>query len=181
MKIKGLVAVSGLPGLYKMVANRSNGLIVESLTDGKRSFASVRQHQFTPLESIGIYTDDGETTELRIVFQSILDKLDQQPLPAQNDSSEKFHEYFAQVLPNYDRDRVNTGDIKKCAKWFAYLHERGFTTAEEEESDEPTGDKDVTEVTKSFDQPLPDKSGAANRQNPAPPRRTQQRKTGRGK
>jgi Domain of unknown function (DUF5606) len=147
MKIKGLVAVSGLPGLYKMVANRSNGLIVESLTDGKRSFASVRQHQFTPLESIGIYTDDGETTELRIVFQSILDKLDEQPLPAQNDSSEKFHQYFAQVLPNYDRDRVNTGDIKKCAKWFAYLHERGFTTAaEEDENEEATANNEELPV-----------------------------------
>jgi hypothetical protein len=136
MKIKGLVAVSGLPGLFKMVANRNNGLIVEDLSSGKRSFASSRQHQFTPLESIGIYTNDGETTELKNVFQSIMDKLESLPTPALTDTSDKLHEYFAQILPDYDRDRVHTGDIKKAIKWFLYLHELGYTTMEEEAENE---------------------------------------------
>jgi hypothetical protein len=148
MKLKGLVAVTGLPGLYKMIANRKNGLIVENLADKKRSFASSRQHQFTPLESIGMYTDDGETTELRNVFQSMLDKLDNLALPASNDSSDAFHQYFAEILSNYDRDRVHTGDIKKAVKWFAYLHELGYTTAEEEADDaENADDADDTEAT----------------------------------
>lgn len=135
MKIKGLVAVSGLPGLFKMVANRNNGLIVEDLANGKRRFASVRQHQFTPLESIGIYTNDGETSELKNVFQSILDKLETLPAPALTETSDKLHTYFAQILPDYDRDRVHTGDIKKAIKWFLYLHELGYTTMEEEEEE----------------------------------------------
>ncbi|AEE51809.1 DUF5606 domain-containing protein [Haliscomenobacter hydrossis] len=136
MKIKGLVAVSGLPGLFKMVANRNNGLIVEDLANGKRRFASVRQHQFTPLESIGIYTNDGETSELKIVFQSMLDKLETVPMPTLSDTGDKLHLYFAQILPDYDRDRVHTGDIKKAVKWFAHLHELGYTMMEEDEEEE---------------------------------------------
>jgi hypothetical protein len=148
MKLKELVAVTGLPGLYKMIANRKNGLIVENLADQKRSFASSRQHQFTPLESIGMYTDDGETTELKNVFQSMLDKLDTLPLPAANDTSDAFHQYFAEILTNYDRDRVHTGDIKKAVKWFAYLHELGYTTAEEEADDaEKAENAENTEAT----------------------------------
>lgn len=59
MNLDKLVAVSGMSGVYRMSANRSNGLIVEEIPTGKLKFASVRKHQFTPLESIGIYTDDG--------------------------------------------------------------------------------------------------------------------------
>lgn len=150
MKIKGLVAVSGLPGLFKMVANRSNGLIVEDLANGKRRFASVRQHQFTPLESIGIYTNDGETSELKIVFQSMLDKLETVPMPTLTDTGDKLHQYFAQILPDYDRDRVHTGDIKKAVKWFGHLHELGYTTMEEEEEEveetEATAESDTAEI-----------------------------------
>ena len=141
MKIKGLVAVSGLPGLFKMVANRNNGLIVEDLANGKRRFASVRQHQFTPLESIGIYTNDGETSELKIVFQSMLDKLETVPMPTLSDTGDKLHLYFAQILPDYDRDRVHTGDIKKAVKWFAHLHELGYTMMEEDEDEEEEVDE----------------------------------------
>jgi hypothetical protein len=56
MNLKDLIAVSGLPGLFKVAANRSNGLIIEEVDSGKKRFASVRKHQFTPLESIAIYT-----------------------------------------------------------------------------------------------------------------------------
>lgn len=121
MKLENLVAVSGLPGVYKMVANRNNGLIVEDMTHGKRRFTSARKHQFTPLESIAIYTDDGDSTELKNVFRNMLDQLEDNPPVEVNAPALEIHEYFADVLPNYDKDRVNTGDIKKVIKWFAYL------------------------------------------------------------
>ena len=56
MSKKELIAISGVPGLYKMVGNRSNGLIVEDLDTGKRKFVSMRKHQFSPLETIAIFT-----------------------------------------------------------------------------------------------------------------------------
>ncbi|MCB0569544.1 MAG: DUF5606 domain-containing protein [Phaeodactylibacter sp.] len=125
MNLENLIAVSGLPGLYRMAANRSNGLIIEDLKTGKRRFASSRKHQFTPLESIAIYTDDGDSTELKNVFQSMYQKLEATPPLSANASTDELHDYFAAILPNYDRDRVFTGDIKKVIKWFTFLNESG--------------------------------------------------------
>lgn len=136
MKIENIMAVSGLPGLYRMAANRNNGLIIEDLSTGKRHFASSRKHQFTPLESIGIYTDDGDTVELSIVFRNMLDQLeDNPPIDAASPSGE-LTDYFADILPNFDRDRVKVGDIKKVIKWFNFLREKELLTEEETTSPE---------------------------------------------
>ena len=124
MKIDNILAVSGLPGLYRMAANRSNGLILEDLNTGKKRFASSRKHQFTPLESIGVYTDDGDTAELKIVFRNMLDQQEDNPPSKIGNSPEELHEYFADILPNYDRDRVKIGDIKKVIKWFMFLDKK---------------------------------------------------------
>ena len=122
MKFDEMVAVSGLPGIYKMVANRSNGLIVKDIETGKTKFASARKHQFTPLASIGIFTDD-DTTELKEVFKIMESKLNSNPLPAPN-NPEELRKYFGEILPNYDRDRVHVNDMKKVVKWFSFLNTR---------------------------------------------------------
>ena len=72
MNLEKLVAVAGISGVFRLVANRNNGLIIEDLDTGKRSFASSRKHQFTPLETIGIFIDNGETEELKVIFQKII-------------------------------------------------------------------------------------------------------------
>lgn len=125
------MAVSGLPGLYRMAANRNNGLIIEDLSTGKKRFASSRKHQFTPLESIGIYTDDGDTAELRVVFRNMLDQLEDNPPVDPGAPTEELQEYFADILPSYDRDRVKVGDIKKVIKWFTFLNEKELLTEDE--------------------------------------------------
>ena len=135
MKFDDLVAVSGLPGIYKMVANRSNGLIVESIIDEKRRFASARKHRFTPLASIAIYTNT-DTVELKSVFNTMFEQLATLPLPAHNCSSEEAHSYFAGILPDFDRDRVYISDIKKVVKWFSFLNDRGLVPFEEETPEE---------------------------------------------
>lgn len=132
MKIENIMAVSGLSGLYRMAANRNNGLIIEDLSTGKKRFAASRKHQFTPLESIGIYTDDGDTIELKIVFRNMLDQLEDNPPVNANASTEELTEYFADILPNFDRDRVKIGDIKKVIKWFAFLQEKELLSGEED-------------------------------------------------
>ncbi|RME98024.1 MAG: hypothetical protein D6772_09605 [Bacteroidetes bacterium] len=133
MSLDDLIAVSGLPGLYRIAANRSNGLIVEDLESGKRRFAPSRRHQFTPLASIAIYTDDGEAVELAKVFGNMRDQLADNPLPGPNASNEELYEYFADVLPNYDQERVYPGDIRKVIKWFKALQAANLLTEEEEE------------------------------------------------
>ncbi len=138
MTFDDLLAVSGLPGLYTMVANRSNGLIVEELKSKKRRFASSRKHQFTPLGSIGIYTDDGDTVELKKVFRNMNDQLEDNPLPSANSPENELKEYFNDVLPNYDRDRVKVNDIKKTIKWFGFLSENGIELFQEDEKTDET-------------------------------------------
>ena len=135
MNFDEIIAVSGLGGLYRMVANRSNGLIVEELSSGKRRFASARKHQFTPLASIGIYTDDGDTVELKKVFRNMEDQFEDNPPIDANSSGEELREYFSDVLPNYDEDRVKTGDIKKVIKWFVFLKEGKMLSLEDNTDD----------------------------------------------
>ncbi|MEL6864255.1 MAG: DUF5606 domain-containing protein [Bacteroidota bacterium] len=135
MKLDDFVAVSGMSGIYRMVANRSNGLIVEDLDNGKKKFASTRKHQFTPLVSIGIYTDT-DTTELKLIFQTMLDQLESNPPVSVKAPADEINIYFAKILPEYDRDRVYISDIKKVIKWFNFLHERNLLVSEEEETTE---------------------------------------------
>lgn len=134
MNLEKLVAVSGMSGIFRMAANRSNGLIIEDVKSGKKSFASARKHQFTPLESIAIYTDDGDSMELKKVFQQMLDQFEDNPPVSANANSDELHEYFADILPNYDRIKVHTGDIKKVIKWFTFLQQEGMLDAADEET-----------------------------------------------
>ena len=142
MDLTDFVAVSGLPGVYKMVANRPNGLIVEDLDTGKRKFAPMRKHQFTPLASIGIFsTGPEDTLELKKVFQSMLEKVGDNPPVAHTADNQAIMDYFRLVMPDYDEDRVRLGDIKKVVKWFSFLHERDLLILEEEEREENEADK----------------------------------------
>ncbi len=143
MNLENLVAVSGLPGIYRMAANRNNGLIIEDLHTGKKRFASARRHQFTPLESIAIFTDDGDSTELRNVFRNMLQQIEDNPPVNPDADPDTLREYFTDVLPNYDQDRVHTGDIKKVIKWFNFLRESGhLDETTEEEADKKGGEEE---------------------------------------
>jgi len=134
MNLEEYVAVSGMPGVFKMVANRNNGLIVADLDSGKRKFAAARKHQFTPLASIGIYAGE-DTEELKVVFRSMLEKYETTPPVSTNSSGEEMYEYFGKILPDFDRDRVYASDIKKVIKWFNYLNERNLLSLTDETED----------------------------------------------
>ena len=137
MGLEKLVVVAGIAGVHKVAANRSNGLIIEDLDTGKKRFAPSRKHQFTPLESITIYTDDEEETlELFKVFKNMLAKLEETPLVKTNASNEDLRTYFEKIIPNYDRDRVYIGDMKKIVKWFKFLNDRSLISLEEESEKE---------------------------------------------
>ena len=144
MSLEKLVVVGGIAGVHKVAANRSNGLIIEDLDTGKKRFAPSRKHQFTPLESITIYTeDDDETLELFKVFQNMFAKLAEVPLIEVNASNDDLKAYFATIIPNYDRDRVYIGDMKKIVKWFKFLNDRSLITLEEEKKEEEEKEEKV--------------------------------------
>lgn len=134
MKIDHILAVTGLPGLYTMVNERKGGLIIEDMATGKRRFAPARKHQFAPLDSMAIYTDDGDAEPLKSVFTRMLEQADDNPAPAVNASKEVHFEYLADVLPTYDKDRVHASDVKKLLKWYHFLKDNdGFSAVDEEE------------------------------------------------
>ncbi len=135
MKIKNIVAVSGLAGLYKLVATKNNGLIVGDLDTGKSRFCSIRNHQFTPMETVSIYTEE-DTIIIKDVFAKMLEIIENYPVPAANASHKELQAYFEVIIPDYDRDKVYHSDMKKVIKWFNFLNERGYLSAEEDTTPE---------------------------------------------
>jgi len=135
-----------MSGIFKMEANRGNGLIIESLEDGKRKLAPSRKHQFTPLASIGIYTDD-DTEELKVVFRSMLEQFESNPPVSLNSSADELNEYFAKILPTFDRERVFVSDIRKAIKWFTFLHDRKLLNLEDLQEEEEEKEEETKEET----------------------------------
>ena len=137
MRLKDLVVVTGFPGVQKMVTNRNNGMVIEDMDSGKIRFAPLRKHQFSPLETISVFVEgEDDSVEIRTVFQSMYDKLADNPVVKLDAKTDELRAYFTAVLPNHDRDRVHVSDIKKIVRWFNFLHERGYMTMEEVASDE---------------------------------------------
>ena len=133
MSLEKLIAVSGKGGIYKMIGNRSNGLVLQELDSNKRFFASSRLHQFTPLESISIYIDDNgeeETVSLAQVFINMLEQLETTPPVSPKGTGREVRTYFNVILPNHDRDKVMLSDIKKIVKWFNFLNGKGLISVE---------------------------------------------------
>lgn len=131
MKLKNIIAVSGSPNLTSLVATKNNGLILKDLKTEKTNFYSVRTHQFTPLETVGIYTMT-DTVDLKEVFKSIKSKSDETPIISPKSAPEDLNKYFAIILPEYDRERVYPSDIKKVIRWYSELNELGYLDQEEE-------------------------------------------------
>ena len=112
MNLKDIVAVSEMAGLYKMITPRNNGLIIEDFDSAKRKFAPLRKHTFTPMESVAIYTMS-DTIELSVVFRRMLEQLEDNPTVSTKSSSADVMEYFADIVPDYDADKVFANDVKR--------------------------------------------------------------------
>ena len=124
--LKGILAISGKPGLFKLITNAKSSIIVESLMDGKRMPAYATS-KISSLEDISIFTQDGDV-KLGEVFASIYEKgLDINP---KKSSSNQLKEAFSDVLPDYDEDRVYVSDIKKVFAWYNILKDKEIITSE---------------------------------------------------
>lgn len=132
MKLSEIIAITGMPGLYRVVTERKGGLIVEHLGDGKRKFAPQRKHQFAPLESMAMYTDDGEAEPLGKLFGRMNEQYEDNPAPAPNAKKDVLFEYIADILPNFDPELVHASDIKRLLKWYRFMREHELFGGEEE-------------------------------------------------
>ena len=125
MELKDILAISGQPGLYKFVAQSMRGVIVESLIDGKRMNASATS-RVSALTEISMFTE-GEDIALAEVFTRMYAHTGGKEGLSHKEPAEKMKAYFAEVLPEYDRERVHVSDIKKALSWFNILVGAGFT------------------------------------------------------
>lgn len=134
VQIDQIIAVGSKVGLFKLVASRSNGLILEDLLTHKTNFYSSRTFQFSPLESIGIYTLS-DNIPLKDVYTRFLEKENELTPPDETATSADFKTYFETILPEYDRYRVHLKDMQKCLKWYYQLKALGFIKTDESLND----------------------------------------------
>ena len=134
--LKTILSISGRPGLFRLV-NRGKGmLIVEELATGKRVPAYARDKVIS-LGDISMYTDDGEDVPLYEVLGSLKAKTDGKAVDVKAFASDgDIREYFGEILPNFDRERVYTTDIKKLFSWYNILVGAGLTDFAPEEETE---------------------------------------------
>jgi hypothetical protein len=130
MSLKGILAISGQSGLFKVLSEGKNNAIVESLLTGKRTTV-YSNAKMSSLEDIAIYTT-GEDLPLKQVFKKIAEKENNGPAINVKNPSDSIIKYFSDVLPDYDRERVYFSDIKKVISWYNLLTEKGLLNLDEE-------------------------------------------------
>ncbi len=145
MDLSGIISVAGMGGLYKVIAQTKSGLLVESISDGKR-LPVYSTSKVSALEDISIYglADD---IPLKTVFRSIRDSKSGTAIPSAKDSNNQIKDAFISFVPEFDQDRVYASDMKKVFVWYSILLEKGLLidAAENKEEEETTVDKAKSE------------------------------------
>tara|TARA_R110000796_G_scaffold35017_1_gene90012 strand:+ start:101056 stop:101547 length:492 start_codon:yes stop_codon:yes gene_type:complete len=145
MSLDKILSIGGKPGLFKLLTQTRAGFVAESLLDGKKITVSFKNN-VSVLSEIAIYTLD-EEVPLREVFLKIQEKENGEKTPVSHkDDKLKLEEYFFEVLPNYDEDRVYASDIKKVIQWYNMLLEQGITDFSEKEEEKKTEEVEEKEV-----------------------------------
>jgi len=131
MEYSKLISVTGLGGLFELVASKTDGAIVRSLDDLSTKFVSSRQHSFSHLESIEVYT-----VRDNVNLVDVLNAMDasKESLPAEKDPA-AIKAYFQKVYPDLDFDRVYASDMKKMVKWYAILKKNSIEIKLREEEE----------------------------------------------
>jgi hypothetical protein len=147
MVLKDIMTISGEPGLFRFIAQGKNSIIIEHLETKKRSSA-FGTAKVSSLEDIAIFTEN-EDIPLSKVFDLIWDKSDGgQAIDGKADGT-KLKNWFEDILPGYDKDRVYTSDIKKVALWFNILHKLNLLVKEEAEEAKTEETEKVEEKEKA--------------------------------
>lgn len=137
--LTGIIAISGQPGLYKVIAQSKNGIIVENLTDKKRTSISSTA-KVSSLEEISMFTtsDDKPIAE---IMTSIYDKEKGGAALDAKADDKSVVAYFAAVLPDYDKDRVYTSNMRKLFAWYNGLQSTGNLKLKEEDKKDELKEK----------------------------------------
>lgn len=134
--LETILAISGKPGLYRLVNRGNRSLIVETLDAQKKRMPAFGTDKIISLADIAMYTDE-EEVPLRKVLKSIYDMEGGKPVAMdyRKASCEELADLLAKMLPNYDREHVYPSDIKKLVQWYNILIENGITDFDEKTED----------------------------------------------
>lgn len=132
--LKTILAISGKPGLYKLVSRGNRSLVVETLDANRKRMPAFGTDRIISLADIAMYTDD-EEVPLRQVLNNI--KAKEQggkvtSLDIKTATKDELFDFMGEVLPSFDRDRVHTSDVKKLIQWYNLLIENDITDFDED-------------------------------------------------
>ena len=130
--LETILAISGKPGLYKLVSRGNHNLIVETLDTQKKRFPAFAADKIISLADIAMYTDEKEVP-LREVLNNIKAKESGKTtsIDYRTASKDELFAFLGEVLPNFDRDRIYPSDVKKLIQWYNILIENGLTDFDE--------------------------------------------------
>ena len=180
MNLDKFLVVSGIPGVHKLVTSRADGVIIEDRKEGRTRFVSSRQGQVTPLASVAVYTNNDEgdgTIPLVEVFEKMYDQVEAIPPADLSATSQEFRDYFTKILPDHDQDRVHINDIKKCIKWFNFMHQNGIL----EEAKKEAAEEKAAEATAEAEGKTVKKAAASSKKSGADIKPTVSKKAPTGK
>ncbi len=134
-----ILSITGRHGLFEYVAQARNGVIIEALSDKKRSVADAKS-RITTLADISIYTTEGEV-KLREVFLKMKEALGDADAPSSKASPDELKALFAKAVPDYDADRFYVSHMRKVVDWYSDIKNYAsfdFVDSDEEASQEGT-------------------------------------------
>ncbi len=140
MKLRDILAISGEPGLYNYIAGSRNGVIAESLVDGKRKNFSGTHSRVSSLAEISIFTEDDDVALAEVLTSLYAHTKGEQTL-SHKASEIELRSLFDEVLPTYDRERFHLSDMRKLVQWFNILVKAGMTDFSLEEPEEEAAEE----------------------------------------
>lgn len=142
--IRKILAISGKPGLYKLISRGNKSLIVETVDEQKKRIPAFGADRVVSLGDISIYTNDDSEVKLSTVFESIKQNYGDKPLglSPKKASQDDIIAFFTKVLPNYDTDRVRVSDMRKVLSWYNILTADGITEFDDKEEEETKESED---------------------------------------
>ncbi len=155
IQLKDILSISGKGGLYKFIAQARNGIVVESLEDKKRHVAPATA-RVSSLEDIAIFAMD-VAVPLGDIFFKIHEGAEGKETISHKASANELKDFFRELVPEYDEDRVYVSDIKKVFHWYNQLHQHELLEVVEKEEGDTDGEKDPGKKKEGED-PAPEKS-----------------------
>lgn len=151
--LKEILAISGQSGLWKLVSQTKNGIIVENL-DSKKRIPAYHTSKVSALEDIAIYTEDKEVP-LKDVFKKIFEIENKGEVVLKKDATnDEVKKYFASILPDYDKDRVYVSDMKKVFVWYNILLKQNLINFENETASDVVEKTESTEVVDTAEEKI---------------------------